>query len=101
MQIPENIKILGVSYKIEQVDYIEKGSERVGEINHPYTTIKLQNDLADTQKERALIHEVTHGILALLGDWELHNNEEFVSRFSSALHQVVKDNNLFFLSCLS
>lgn len=100
MNIPRSVKILGVNYEIVQVDYIEKGSERVGEINHPYTRIKLQNDLSNDQKERALMHEVTHGILALLGDWERHNDEEFVSRFSSALHQVMKDNELLFFGRL-
>ena len=94
MTIPSDVKILGVVYKVEEVPQIAHGGDG-GRIDHFAATIQLVSSLPDDMKQRELLHEVTHGILAALGRWELHGDEEFVSSFASALHQVLRDNKLF------
>lgn len=97
MNIPESVKILGLIYKVEQVECIDvKNEDTVGQADHNNLVIKLKSSLSSTQKENTLIHEIVHSILESLGDHELSDDEKFVYRFSSVLHQVLKDNESLF-----
>lgn len=55
----------------------------------------VDQNLAQDCKEKVLVHEITHGILEHC-NLKLDEEEDFVSRFSAALYQVLKDNNLKF-----
>jgi Zn-dependent peptidase ImmA (M78 family) len=97
LNIPESVKILGLIYKVEQVECIDvKNEDTVGQADHNNLVIKLKSSLSSTQKENTLIHEIVHSILESLGDHELSDDEKFVYRFSSVLHQVLKDNESLF-----
>lgn len=97
MNIPKEVKILGLVYKVEEVECIDvKNEETAGEADHNNLVIKLKSNLSSTQKENTLIHEMVHSILETLGDYETSDDEKFVYRFSSVLHQVLKDNQSLF-----
>ena len=56
---------------------------------------RIRNDLEKTitnkeQKDITYLHEVVHAILDSLEYNELSSDEDFVERFSKALHQVIK-----------
>ena len=98
MQIPKSVKILGLDYEIKEVDCVDaKDEDVIGQINHSTLVISLKSNLPNTQKENTLIHEITHGILENIGESDLNNNEDFVNRFSSVLHQVITVNKSLFL----
>lgn len=98
MNIPKEVKILGLIYKVEEVECIDvKNEETAGEADHNNLVIRLKSNLSSTQKENTLIHEIVHSILESLGDHEPSDDEKFVYRFSSVLHQVLKDNQSLFL----
>jgi hypothetical protein len=97
MNIPESVKILGLIYQVEEVECIDaKNEETAGEADHNKLVIKLKSGLSSTQKENTLIHEIVHSILESLGDYEPSDDEKFIYRFSSVLHQVLKDNQSLF-----
>ena len=97
MNIPKEVKILGLIYKIEEVECIDvKNEETAGEADHNNLVIKLKSSLSSTQKENTLIHEIVHSILESLGDYKPSDDEKFVYRFSGVLHQVLKDNQSLF-----
>ena len=94
MVIPKEVKLLGVTYAVSEVQQIAPGSSDGGRIDHFEGTIQVVASLPAEIKQRTLLHEVTHGILAALGQWELHGDEQFVSAFASAWYQVLRDNEL-------
>ncbi len=92
--ILSEVRILGVTYRVSEVPQIAPGLSDGGRIDHFAGTIQLVAGLPEDVKLRTLLHEVTHGILAALGQWEQHGDEAFVSAFASAWHQVLTDNRL-------
>lgn len=97
MKIPESVKILGMTYKIEQVECIDRDFETVGQADHNQLIIKLQSGLPEDQIGNTLIHEIVHSIFEILGEHESNENEPYVKRISSALYQVINDNKSLFL----
>lgn len=83
---PKQLKIGGHRYKIELVDP-EDLEKDCGQQNRARNTIKIRNDLPQSQLEETLIHEVIH---AINGDLK----EETVDFLSMAIYQVLKDNKL-------
>jgi hypothetical protein len=86
MNIPSKLKIGGHIYSIELVDP-ELLSNDCGEQNRARNTIKIRNDLPQSQLEETLIHEVLH---AINGDLK----EETVDFLAMAIYQILVDNKL-------
>lgn len=91
MNIPQKIKILGLTYEIEQVDFISREENLAGQFSEENLKILLRKDLPDQYKEQVLIHELVHGILVTIGS-ELYEDEKFVTSFANVLHQILTDN---------
>ena len=98
MKIPKKIKVLGVEYKIEQVDslkHIEEGYEATGQTVEAQRKIRLSTcDLfCESQKEQTLFHELAHvvlmetGLARTLSDCD---NEVYAQCFGNAFHQIFK-----------
>lgn len=86
MKIPKQLKIGGHLYKIELVDPEDLGTD-CGQQNRARNTIRIRNDLPESQLEETLIHEVLH---AINGDFK----EEFVDFMAMAIYAILKDNKL-------
>lgn len=86
--IPKTFKIFGLTFKVTQ-PYKFKNNDRWGECNINTKSIKVLRSLNKEQKEITYLHEITHAILDCLEYNELSHNEDFVERFSKALHQVL------------
>jgi len=92
--IPENIKILGLTYAIEQVEYISREELKLAQIDYMKQKILLISDLGKQKKEQALLHEIMHGIYNALGlDY---TDEENIQSIACVLHQVITDNKELF-----
>lgn len=89
------IKILGITYEVEEVPQIDKYQRLLGEINYCDQVIKLEEGLSEDRYKATLIHEVFHGILDELGYEDLKSDEKLVQSVSAALYQVLKDNKEF------
>lgn len=89
MTIPKEFEIFGLTFKVTQPWKVDK-EEHWGECSIAKKTIKIKRSLNQEQKEITYLHEVTHAILDCLEYDKLSNDEQFVERFSKALHQVIK-----------
>jgi hypothetical protein len=95
MNIPKSIKILGMIYEIEEVEYISREELKLAQIDYMHQKILILSDLGKQKKEQALFHEMLHGIYNALGlDY---TDEENTQRIACVLHQVIADNQSIFL----
>jgi len=86
-----NIKILGINYKI-----VEKTTREVfGEIDYNSQEILLSEGMTIERLRETLLHEVIHGVLAALGFEKETTDEQFVTSFSSALADTLTNNQSF------
>ena len=96
MPLPDKVKIGGMTFEVVLCDRpSDVCRDYSGLIDHENLQIRVDQNLAQNCKEKVLVHEITHGILEHC-NLKLDEEEDFVSRFSAALYQVLKDNNLNF-----
>lgn len=88
MIIPKRFKIFGLTFKVTQPWKVDK-EDNWGECSIAKKSIKVKRSLNQEQKEITYLHELTHTILDCLEYNELSSNEDFVERFSKALHQAL------------
>lgn len=90
MNIPQKVKIMGMNYDVEQVEYISREELLVAKIDYLKQKIYLLSDAGQEKKEQALFHEMLHGIFNALGlDY---TDEQLIQSVACALHQVLVDN---------
>ena len=100
MKIPSKIRIGGQDIVICLVDHIAE--EKLGQICMAEGKMLIAKNFStrrqsESSKINTFIHEVVHGVLDIMGEIELSNNEKFVSTFSSfmvdVIEEIVKANN--------
>jgi len=89
MVIPKTFKIFGITFKVTQPWKLDKKDSHWGSCSISDKSIKVKRNLNQEQKEITYLHEITHAILDTLEYNDLSNDEDFVERFSKALHQVI------------
>lgn len=89
--IPKKLTILGHTIKIKRVKTIPKHKNCRGlwVPNKNLIYIKIEPGNIDIE-EQTLWHEIVHAMLDNLSYDELSNDEGFVDRLGSVLHQVIK-----------
>lgn len=93
MDMPKQIKILGIIYEVEEVDCISREELQLAHIDYMHQKIQVLSDLGKQKKEQALMHEILHGIYNALGfDY---TDEENIQRLACVLHHVIVENKLF------
>ena len=85
MKIPNQIKIGGLTYKIE----IMKECEGWGKAITGKQIIQLESDQTKEHMEVTLLHEILHAINIEIPETTIHN-------IANGLYQVIKDNRLKF-----
>lgn len=93
--IPKSFKIFGQTIKVQLSKTLHKEEQAVGLWLSNENKIKLQVStkeypVKEENIEQTFYHELVHCILDKTGHNDLSENEEFVERFSQALHQVLK-----------
>lgn len=93
MNIPESVKIGGITYKIEITDRLTTGSESDGEITFNEAIIRL----APREPQymcQVLLHEIVHAVLNFLGNSE--HDETKVDLISQLAYSIITDNPALF-----
>lgn len=95
MSLIKEINILGIVYKVEEVQVVCKKIPRIGEINYMTQVIKIDSTLSEERKKQVLIRETLHGVLELLGLDEINDDEKVVQSIATALYQVFSTQAIF------
>lgn len=90
----KTINILGLEYKIEEVEQVDKNQRLFGEIDYVNQIIKVEKDLTTDKKIEVLIHEIIHGIFEALSFEEENKNEHLTQALACSLYQILKSNNV-------
>ena len=100
MIIPNTIKIGGQDINVVNEERLE--NDILGDICIAEGTLRIADNFKNSKqcqssKITTFIHEVVHGILDTMGEFNLSENEKFVCTFSSLLvnpiEDIVKANN--------
>ncbi|WP_350454887.1 hypothetical protein [Slackia heliotrinireducens] len=87
MEIPENVRILGLDYAVVRAEL--EGAD--GEISPRRQTITLAPGMSRGREEQTYLHELVHGILDQLGYTELYEDERLVQGLAVGLHQALSE----------
>ena len=99
MIIPDKIKIGGQNINIIKEEHLD--NNKLGTICIAEGVLRIANNFSnlkqyESSKINTFIHEIVHGILDTMGEFELLGNEKFICTFSSLLidpiEEIVKAN---------
>lgn len=93
MNIPKQVKIGGITYKVNITDNIGLGLDCVGEILYNDQQINIR-PTASEQIVISFLHECVHGMLESLGYNE--HDELMVDGLAHQLFMLINDNPKFF-----
>ena len=94
MIIPNTIKIGGQDISVINEERLD--NDILGQICIAEGTLKIADNFKNSKqcqssKITTFIHEVVHGILDTMGEFDLSGNEKFVSTFSSLLVDPIEE----------
>lgn len=90
------INILGIPYKVEEVECVNKHEPCQGEIDFEQCEIRIDKSLPTDLKNQVLMHELIHGILELLGYKAENEDEQKVQGLATALHLLLQESKPIF-----
>lgn len=94
LNIPEKIKICGITYGVKPVDCVDKLDHNVdGTVLYAEQEILIKKGMGSDYTGLVFLHEIMHGIFNVCS---LEQDENTVSRLARVLYQVLKDNDLKF-----
>ncbi|KOY81294.1 DUF955 domain-containing protein [Lysinibacillus macroides] len=96
--LPNNVKVGGVNYTVEEVPHLIADQELWGQILMRDAKIQIDSSLGVDRKRQTLIHELTHAIFLEAGYKD--QDEDMINRVSIVLHQVLQDNPSLFHSAV-
>ena len=94
MKIPSKIRIGGQEIMIEMPEHLP--DNKLGDICVAGGKIRIAKKFSDYEQSETsmintFIHKVVHGVLDTMGEFELSENEKFVSPFASLLVDVIEE----------
>jgi len=87
------LKVLAKTFEVIEVDQIEFGASLLGQIDHVADQIKIYRNMSVQNKKVTLIHEILHSTFEQMGFNEEHDNEQLIKSLSTALTQILENNN--------
>ena len=94
MKIPNEVKVGGITYAVETVEFLCKGTDGFcAEIDYCDCKIRLTKS-ADAKMMRDFLHELVHALFDQCG--YINHDEEMIDRLAAALHGVIVDNPALF-----
>ena len=99
IRIPEEIRILARTYKVEFVTNLLTDKDCAGEISYREQSLRLQPSCEGVPRHREMIevsffHELIHGCLYELSYHDLQKDEEFVDRVANVLYAALRDSGM-------
>lgn len=95
MNLPTKLKVAGIDYTTELVSGLSSRYQLYGQVHYGTSTIEVDTELSHDKKAQVYIHELIHAMMFEAGYDE--QEEEFVRRFTTVLHQVLRDNDFSFI----
>lgn len=94
MKIPESLKIMGRTFKIEYDKTLSRERDSSGLICIDEGKIKILPDREEHRRCKdalieTLLHEIIHVAMYSLSYKELFNDENFVERLAHILHEII------------
>lgn len=89
-----DIKVLGTTYKIKEVELINNNPYQAGEVDYMQRIISIKKGMCNEAKTSYLMHEIMHSILHQLGLEELNENEQLIDQLATGILQVFKENDI-------
>ena len=94
MKIPSKIRIGGQEIMIEMPEHLP--DNKLGDICVAGGKIRIAKKFSDYEQSETsmintFIHKVVHGVLDTIGEFELSENEKFVSPFASLMVDVIEE----------
>ena len=94
MKIPSKIRIGGQEIMIEMPEHLP--DNKLGDICVAGGKIRIAKKFSDYEQSETsmintFIHKVVHGVLDTMGEFELSENEKFVSPFASLMVNVIEE----------
>lgn len=86
MKIPTSFKLGGMTWAVEQLDFIPGA---MGACSNQDAKIVLLKSLPQQVKEQTFCHELIHAILFSMGRPADQHDEVFVDAFGTMLHQYL------------
>ena len=92
--IPILVQLGGSTIQVLKVDNGINGN-KVGECSLTASTIKITTECnnkptSNDYQEASYYHELVHGILQTMGEFDKDSDERFVEGFANLLHQAIK-----------
>ena len=87
-RLPEDLDILGIRYKIEQVPCVNKFEPRKGEVDFLANVIRIDENMPEDMKVQTLIHEVLHCLCDAFGLYDLNENETAIQSLATGLYYI-------------
>lgn len=80
------VNICGIPYEVKEVKHSLDSVMSCGQINYKDQIILINEDQKEQFKNLTLIHEIVHGMLVMIGEDELSDNERFVNALAMAIN---------------
>ena len=84
----KTVKICGIPHQIIDKEYIEGNGTVCGEITYAECVIRMRAGMNPDYYRQTLIHEITHGMLVMIGRNDLSEDETFVQSLALAISQT-------------
>ena len=92
------LTILGIRFTVEEVEIVNKHDPALGQVDYWENSILIDKNLPVDMKNQTLMHEIIHAVLWLLGYREEAHDEQKVQGLSTALHSLLKSNQVIWFA---
>jgi hypothetical protein len=93
-KIPKSFQLFQLTYNViaDSKEVREEECLGISSYRKQFITLLDKKDdyISDDMKEQVFFHELIHIILAANGEEDLCNNEGFVDKMASSLHQFIR-----------
>ena len=88
--IPSTVKICGIPHSVILCEDNFNTDCHFGQIEYSKCEIRINKDMPEEMQMQTLVHEMLHGMLVLIGQNELAQDEQVVQSLSMAINQSFK-----------
>ena len=88
--IPTTVKICGIPHTVMLCEDNFNTDCHFGQIEYSKCEIRINKDMPEEMQMQTLVHEMLHGMLVLIGQNELAQDEQVVQSLSMAINQSFK-----------
>ena len=86
--IPPEVKICGITHAVRVCeDCFNADASHFGEIEYAKCEIRINRNMPEEMQMQTLIHEMLHGMLVMIGQSELSQDEQLVQSLAMAINQ--------------